>query len=31
MDRQWGQRTISFLDPDGHLWEIAQQLTPAGS
>ena len=26
MDRPWGQRTASFTDPDGHLWEIAQEL-----
>jgi lactoylglutathione lyase len=28
IDREWGQRTISFVDPDGHVWEIAQELTP---
>jgi lactoylglutathione lyase len=26
MDREWGVRTASFTDPDGHIWEIAQQL-----
>jgi lactoylglutathione lyase len=26
MDRQWGVRTAAFADPDGHIWEIAQQL-----
>jgi catechol 2,3-dioxygenase-like lactoylglutathione lyase family enzyme len=26
MDRQWGVRTASFADPDGHIWEIAQRL-----
>ncbi|CAN7511105.1 VOC family protein [Paenibacillus sp. LjRoot153] len=26
IDRPWGVRTISFLDPAGHAWEIAQQL-----
>jgi lactoylglutathione lyase len=26
MDREWGMRTASFADPDGHIWEIAQQL-----
>jgi catechol 2,3-dioxygenase-like lactoylglutathione lyase family enzyme len=26
MDRKWGVRTASFTDPDGHIWEIAQQL-----
>jgi lactoylglutathione lyase len=29
VDREWGMRTASFTDPDGHIWEIAQQLTPA--
>lgn len=23
MDRPWGPRTASFVDPGGHLWEIA--------
>jgi catechol 2,3-dioxygenase-like lactoylglutathione lyase family enzyme len=27
MDREWGVRTASFTDPDGHIWEIAQKLT----
>jgi lactoylglutathione lyase len=26
MDREWGVRTASFADPDGHIWEVAQQL-----
>jgi lactoylglutathione lyase len=26
MDREWGVRTASFTDPDGHIWEIAQRL-----
>jgi lactoylglutathione lyase len=26
MDREWGQRTASFADPAGHIWEIAQTL-----
>jgi catechol 2,3-dioxygenase-like lactoylglutathione lyase family enzyme len=26
MDREWGMRTASFTDPDGHIWEVAQQL-----
>lgn len=26
MDRPWGIRTASFLDPGGHVWEIAQPL-----
>jgi catechol 2,3-dioxygenase-like lactoylglutathione lyase family enzyme len=24
MDRPWGVRTASFLDPGGHIWEIAR-------
>jgi len=24
MDRPWGPRTASFMDPDGHIWEIAK-------
>jgi catechol 2,3-dioxygenase-like lactoylglutathione lyase family enzyme len=24
MDRSWGIRTASFLDPAGHIWEIAK-------
>ena len=26
IDRVWGMRTAAFADPDGHVWEIAQQL-----
>jgi lactoylglutathione lyase len=26
MDRAWGQRTATFADPGGHIWEIAQEL-----
>jgi len=26
IDREWGVRTAAFSDPDGHVWEIAQQL-----
>jgi catechol 2,3-dioxygenase-like lactoylglutathione lyase family enzyme len=26
MNREWGQRTACFADPDGHVWEIAQTL-----
>ena len=29
MDRAWGMRTASFMDPAGHIWEVAQEL-PAG-
>jgi catechol 2,3-dioxygenase-like lactoylglutathione lyase family enzyme len=25
-DRPWGMRTITFADPAGHIWEIAQGL-----
>jgi lactoylglutathione lyase len=32
MNREWGVRTASFTDPDGHIWEIAQKLPePDGS
>jgi len=24
MDRSWGVRTASFIDPGGHIWEIAR-------
>jgi lactoylglutathione lyase len=26
MDREWGMRTASFTDPDGHIWEVAANL-----
>jgi catechol 2,3-dioxygenase-like lactoylglutathione lyase family enzyme len=26
-DRPWGQRTTAFADPDGHVWEVAQELS----
>jgi catechol 2,3-dioxygenase-like lactoylglutathione lyase family enzyme len=26
IDRPWGLRTACFADPDGHVWELAQQL-----
>jgi catechol 2,3-dioxygenase-like lactoylglutathione lyase family enzyme len=26
VDREWGMRTASFTDLDGHIWEIAQKL-----
>jgi len=29
IDREWGVRTASFTDPDGHIWEIAQELDAA--
>ncbi len=25
-DRAWGMRTITFADPGGHVWEIAQEI-----
>jgi catechol 2,3-dioxygenase-like lactoylglutathione lyase family enzyme len=25
-DRYWGMRTITFADPDGYVWQIAQDL-----
>ena len=27
MNREWGMRTASFTDPDGHIWEVAQKIT----
>jgi catechol 2,3-dioxygenase-like lactoylglutathione lyase family enzyme len=29
MNREWGLRTASFNDPDGHIWEVAQQIPQA--
>jgi catechol 2,3-dioxygenase-like lactoylglutathione lyase family enzyme len=29
MNREWGMRTASFTDPDGHIWEVAQKLPDA--
>jgi catechol 2,3-dioxygenase-like lactoylglutathione lyase family enzyme len=26
VDREWGVRTAAFADPDGHVWELAQEL-----
>jgi uncharacterized glyoxalase superfamily protein PhnB len=28
-DRDWGMRTLTFADPDGHTWSIAQDLPSA--
>jgi len=28
IDRPWGMRIATFTDPDGHSWEIAQELPP---
>jgi len=25
-DRDWGMRTITFADPGGYIWQIAQDL-----
>jgi catechol 2,3-dioxygenase-like lactoylglutathione lyase family enzyme len=25
-DRPWGMRTVTFADPSGHVWEIAQEI-----
>jgi catechol 2,3-dioxygenase-like lactoylglutathione lyase family enzyme len=25
-DRDWGMRTLTFADPGGHTWEIAEEL-----
>jgi catechol 2,3-dioxygenase-like lactoylglutathione lyase family enzyme len=27
LDRPWGMRTAAFSDPDGHVWEVAQNLS----
>jgi catechol 2,3-dioxygenase-like lactoylglutathione lyase family enzyme len=29
MNRPWGARTAAFTDPDGHIWEVAQQIPEA--
>ncbi len=26
LNREWGMRTAAFADPDGHVWEVAQEL-----
>ena len=26
VDRPWGKRTAAFADPDGHVWELAQNI-----
>lgn len=26
VDREWGKRTASFTDPDGTIWEVAQDI-----
>ncbi len=29
VNRGWGMRTAAFSDPDGHVWEISQELSQA--
>jgi lactoylglutathione lyase len=29
-DQPWGIRSAYFADPEGHLWELRQQLAPRG-
>ena len=31
IDREWGLRTATFTDPDGHIWEIAAQIPVAAT
>ena len=31
IDRDWGKRTASFTDPDGNIWELAQDIPAAGT
>ena len=26
-NREWGMRTVTFADPDGYVWEIAQPIS----
>jgi uncharacterized glyoxalase superfamily protein PhnB len=28
-DRDWGMRTVTFADPSGHVWKIAQPAAAA--
>ena len=30
IDREWGKRTASFTDPDGNIWELAQDIRASG-
>jgi catechol 2,3-dioxygenase-like lactoylglutathione lyase family enzyme len=30
IDREWGLRTASFTNPDGHIWEVAAKLREEG-
>lgn len=27
IDRPWGRRTAAFADPDGNVWEVAQEIS----
>jgi catechol 2,3-dioxygenase-like lactoylglutathione lyase family enzyme len=27
IDRHWGLRTAAFADPDGHIWEVAAEIS----
>ncbi len=27
VERGWGMRTAAFADPDGHIWEVAQEVS----
>jgi catechol 2,3-dioxygenase-like lactoylglutathione lyase family enzyme len=29
IDRPWGLRTAAFMDPDGHIWEVAGKIPAA--
>lgn len=29
IDRPWGKRTACIADPDGNVWEVAQDIAPA--
>jgi len=31
INREWGVRTATFTDPDGHIWEIGQRLSDTPS
>jgi len=31
MDREWGLRTACFADPDGHIWEVAEDIQGGGA
>jgi catechol 2,3-dioxygenase-like lactoylglutathione lyase family enzyme len=29
VDQPWGRRTVFFSDPDGHVWELSQEIAGA--